>query len=194
MRQSALPIDGLPADVVLEDAHYLGPSKRSRLVFSDRYGVMVFSSPASRHIPREWLELTRWCIQSTESDAGSRQWSSASQWLRRRTNASTVVSYSDPSVGHNGALYRACGWLWAPTWLRLFPPPSGHGAWSDRRESTKDRWVYLLRPDATRERVLSVKDGRIARCQWAQYKEPRWKRGKPQSRSGGGDYKRWRSK
>ena len=43
--------------------------------------------------------------------------------LLRDVGVSTVVSYSDPSAGHTGSLYRACNWIWAPTWLRLRPPP-----------------------------------------------------------------------
>ena len=48
----------------------------------------------------------------------------------------TIVSYSDPSVGHTGALYRACNWLWAPTWHRLQPPPTGCGSWDGKKRSS----------------------------------------------------------
>lgn len=212
MRQSALPMEGLPPSVVLEDRHYLGPSNRAKFTYEDEFGVMVFAAPTSRHLPKAWLELVRWCLLSEEigsekwngpigrgdhhrsrGGCGSQQWKAAKQWLLERSTATTVVSYSDPSVGHTGALYRACGWLWAPTWIRLFPPPTGQGQWTEgKSESAKDRWVALLRPDEFRAGSLTVNDGRIDRMPWAQYREPRWKRGIPQLSSGGGDYRRWK--
>lgn len=209
MKQSALPMNGLPAQVLLEDRHYLGTSHRATLTYEDRFGVMVFAPPSARHLPKHWLELVRWCVvgevvQARQWDvidsrhlsghgdrvnAGSQQWKAAKRWLLSRTEATTVVSYSDPSVGHTGALYRACYWLWAPTWHRLFPAPSGHGAWTAKKaESVKDRWVALLRPDPERWRVLTVHDSRIRTIPWAEYREPKWKRGIPQLHTGGGDY------
>lgn len=107
-------------------------------------------------------------------------------WLRQtRPDATTVVSYSDPSVGHTGALYRACNWFWAPTWHRLRPAPSGHGKWTKggKVEAVKDRWVFCLAPDAEREALLAVQDDALKRrMPWAEYREGR-----------GGDYKRWKN-
>lgn len=192
MKQSALPMDGLPANVVLEDRHYLGPSHRATLVYQDVYGVMVFAPPTARYLPKDWLELVRWCLEG-EPNAGSRQWKAAIEWLRTNSDASTVVSYSDPSVGHTGALYRACNWLWAPTWHRIKPPPSGNGRWTlNASQSVKDRWIAILTPDPRREPILSVKDRGVMReLPWVQYREPKWKRGVPMLATGGGDYKRW---
>jgi hypothetical protein len=74
------------------------------------------------------------------------------------------VSYSDPSQGHTGALYKAAGWVWLPTWHRLRPPPTGNGSWkSGKRQAVKDRWVYILRPDDRRDEILRVKDDAIIR-------------------------------
>jgi hypothetical protein len=86
------------------------------------------------------------------------------RYLRReRREVTTVVSYSDPSAGHTGALYKACGWIWAPTWHRLYPTPSGNGAWKDgEAQSVKDRWVFVLGADLRRDELLRVKDGRAA--------------------------------
>ena len=213
MRQSALPMAELPASVVLEDRHYLGRSHRSKLTYEDDFGVMVFASPSSRNLPKDWLELVRWCVvgevvqaarwdfiesrflsgHSDRTNAGSRQWKTASRWLRTHSDATTVVSYSDPSVGHTGALYRACNWLWAPTWHRLKPPPSGNGRWTGAKvESVKDRWIFPLRPDPRRVSVLSVNDaGAKRQWPWAEYREPVWKRGRAQRQNAGGDYRRW---
>src|SRR4051812_20221219 len=119
-------VDGMSADELLAERHYLGPSTRGE-VYRDDYGVMVFANPSSRMLPQDrWLELVRWCIVSETANAGSRQWRGARRWLLKEyLNVTTIVSYSDPSVGHSGALYRACNWLWAPTWHRLREPPSG---------------------------------------------------------------------
>lgn len=177
-------LDGMSADEILSARHYLGASTRGA-VYRDEFGVMVFANPSSRRLPQEtWLELVRWCITSTETSAGSRQWRHARRWLLAQYPAvTTVVSYSDPSVGHTGSLYRACNWLWAPTWHRLREPPSGNGAWTDgKRQGAKDRWVFPLRRDAGRVELLRVQDESLrAAMPWAEYREKT-----------GGDFHRWR--
>jgi hypothetical protein len=146
----------------LDERHYLGATGRG-FGWSDEYGVLVLAKPTARRLPQDgtWLELVRWCLVGTRN-GGSRQWAQVSRWLRsERPEVTTVVSYSDPSAGHTGALYKACNWTWAPTWHRLFPPPTGNGSWQDGKpQSVKDRWVFVLRPDPRRDLILSVKDGR----------------------------------
>jgi hypothetical protein len=144
----------------LERHHYLGGITRG-VAWSDEFGVMVLASPTSRRLPhRTWLEISRWCLVGIKN-GGSQQWAHVYRWLRREWPAiTTVVSYSDPAQGHTGALYKACNFRWAPTWHRLYPPPSGNGSWSGARESVKDRWIYTLRPDPQRAELLRVKDGR----------------------------------
>jgi len=166
---------------ILAEHHYLGAARRG---FSLRYkgNVVVLSNPSSRRLPHEtWLELTRWLLMTGgDKSSGSQMWSQVAKWLvANRPEITTVVSYSDPSVGHTGALYRACNWAWAPTWHRLRPPPTGNGAWTDgKTQSTKDRWVYPLRPDDDRAAILLVKDKSILRrMPRAVWKEPRFKRG-----------------
>ena len=184
--------DFLTTNQLLARYHYLGPINRGR-VYRDARGVMVFANPSSRRLPQDrWLELVRWCIVY---GLGSEQWRDARAWLLEAfPMASTVVSYSDPSAGHTGALYRACGWLWAPTWHRLREPPSGNGDWGTGRQAPKDRWIAVLRPDVDRARLLRVEDDSIRRrMPWVEYREPRWKRGHVLSETGGGDFRRWRS-
>lgn len=153
------------ADVAayLDAHHYLGRARRG-FAWSDEYGVMVLANPSSRHLPQQrWLELIRWCLVGTPN-GGSRQWAAVSRWLKREMpHVTTVVSYSDPSAGHTGALYRACNWTWAPTWQRLYPPPTGNGSWDGGKtmQATKDRWVFPLRRDEERDEILRVKDGRF---------------------------------
>lgn len=159
---------------ILTENHYLGPINRG-LAWHDRHGVIVVSSPTSRMIPGRWLELSRWCITSREKNSGSMQWSAFIRALRAiRPDVTTVVSYSDPSVGHTGSLYRACNWLWAPTWHRLRPPPTGNGAWTDgSTQSVNDRWVFPVANDNERAGILLVKDASVLkRYPWAVYAEP----------------------
>ncbi len=176
----------LTVNAILASYHYLGPTSRGES-YQDEFGVMVFANPASRRLPQQrWLELSRWCITSKMDNAGSRQWRNVSRWLRQeRPDITTVVSYSDPSAGHTGALYRACNWLWAPTWHRLRTPPSGNGQWSKggKVEAVKDRWIFPLQRDRERAEVLAVHDAALVRrFPYAQYREKH-----------GGDYKRWLS-
>jgi hypothetical protein len=146
----------------LDRNHYLGRARRG-WAWSDEFGVLVLANPTSRHLPVDWLELTRWCLVGTKN-GGSQQWSRVAKHLKRQTKVTTVISYSDPSAGHTGALYRACNWRWAPTWHRLVPPPSGNGSWDgENSEAVKDRWVYVLRPDDRRVSVLAFKDESMRR-------------------------------
>jgi hypothetical protein len=165
-----------PSDVagVLRSRHYLGAVRRG-IAWQDEFGVMVIGAPTARRIPTTWLELSRWCLFGVKN-GGSQQWARVVKWLRSDfPAATTVVSYSDPSVGHTGALYRACNWLWAPTWHRLRPPPTGCGTWGGGIASVpKDRWVFALRRDPSRADVLRMKDESILRrYPWAEYTEPR---------------------
>jgi hypothetical protein len=139
--------------------HYLGPTVRG-FCWSDELGVCVLAKPTSRRLPQDgtWLELVRWCLAG-EKNGGSRQWSRVAKALREDLAAvTTIVSYSDPSIGHTGALYKACNWKWAPTWHRLKPPPTGNGSWKrGKQQAVKDRWTFSLRPDPRRDNLLSVK-------------------------------------
>jgi hypothetical protein len=174
------------ANDILSSHHYLGPSKRGQ-AYLDEAGAIVLAAPTGRHLPADWLELSRWCIVDRSKNAGTRQWGRFIRALRQhRPDVTTLVSYSDPSVGHDGALYRACNWLWAPTWHRLRPPPTGNGSWNggESHEAVKDRWVFPLLPDARRVELLVARDESILkRMPWARYKEP-----------GGADFKRFRDK
>lgn len=175
----------LTVNQILATHHYLGPTTRG-WAYQDDAGVLVFANPSSRFLPQQrWLELIRWCITDRTPNAGSQQWRRVTRWLRQQhPGVTTVVSYSDPSQGHTGALYRACNWLWAPTWHRLRQPPSGNGSWDGGKtmQAVKDRWVFTLQPDADRERILAIQDDAlVARFPFAQFRERR-----------GGDYKRWR--
>lgn len=182
--------DELTPNQILSRYHYLGPISRG-CVYRDERGVMVFANPSSRRLPHDrFIELVRWCIVA---GLGSEQWRDARLWLMEAfPKATTVVSYSDPRAGHTGALYRASGWLWAPTWLRLREPPSGNGNWGTGKQSVKDRWVFTLRPDMDRARLLRVEDEPLRRRMgWAEYREPRWKRGHAIRETGGGDFARF---
>lgn len=178
---------------VLARDHYLGPTKAATFAWSDEFGVIVFAAPRARRIPHRWLEVVRWCLAG-QPNGGSRQWAAAVAEIRRlRPDCTTVISYSDPDQGHTGALYRACNWLWAPTWLRLRPPPTGNGSWTaGRKQSVKDRWIYPLQFDPERQGVLTVQDATLQRkMPWAGYAEPIWRRGRFDARDRCGAYRRF---
>jgi len=159
---------------MLVEHHYLGPIDRG-VAWRDQYGCIVVASPTARHLPKHWLELVRWCLVRGVKNDGTRQWAAFVRALRRvRPDVTTIVSYSDPSQGHTGALYRACNWWWAPTWHRLRPPPTGNGSWTaGQQESVKDRWIFPLAPDAERPILLRVQDDSILRrMPWMEYREP----------------------
>lgn len=152
---------------MLDELHYLGAAKRGRAFVQFNAGemvaCMVWAKPTSRHLPQDgtWLELTRWCLTPQAGEnAGSRMHRA---WVKHIKAASPevlmLVSYSDPSVGHTGSLYRACNWRWAPTWQRLRPPPSGGGSWDGiTQQAVKDRWVFPLRRDDRAGQLLMVRD------------------------------------
>lgn len=161
------------ANQLLEGRHYLGPTRSGRICVGgvldgELVAVQVWRHVSARNLPADgsWIELCRWCLTpAAGSNAGSRQHRASVAMLRAALPAATtMVSYSDPSAGHTGALYRACNWLWAPTWHRLRPPPSGLGSWDGiERQAVKDRWVFPLRRDPRRAAVLAVRDRAAAR-------------------------------
>lgn len=187
-----------PSDInpLLAAEHYLGPltSGGHTLVIGGRksgatVAAQVWRRPTSRRLPADgtWLELSRWCLTPEAGEnAGSRMHRYAVRLIKEHLpNVTTLVSYSDPGHGHDGALYRACNWQWRPTWLRLRPPPGGHGAWvPDEPQSIKDRWVFAVRPDASRESVTFIDDASAIR-HWrrtASDAEIRWAKSHPQLR------------
>lgn len=156
------------ANALLAEHHYLGPIRQGRYTFGgyvmgELVAAQVWKAPTARNLPSDgtWLELARWCLTPAAGpDAGSRMHRWAVRGLRDALpDVTTLISYSDPSHGHGGSLYRACNWLWAPTWHRLRPPPSGLGSWDGKtRQEVKDRWVFPLRDDPGRAGVLQVRD------------------------------------
>lgn len=140
------------ANDLLRREHYLGPlnSGGAALVIVGRrdgevVACQVWRKPTSRSLPNDgtWLELSRWCLTPQAGpNAGSRCHKASMTYLRE-AGVRTIVSYSDPSQGHTGALYRACNWIWAPTWIRLRPPPTGNHEWKKgAMQAAKDRWVF----------------------------------------------------
>jgi hypothetical protein len=162
---------GAPGELnpLFEAEHYLGPLASHRLILVAEHdgevvAGQVWKWPTSRSLPSDgsWLELSRWVLTARAGEnAGSRFHAEAVRFLRENApNVTTLVSYSDPSVGHTGALYRACNWSWCPVWHRLRPPPTAGGKWSagGKVEAVKDRWVFALRRDDRRGEVLRVRD------------------------------------
>lgn len=152
--------------------HYLGSIDQG-FGWNDEFGCAVWKAPTSRRLPVNWLELARWCLRGIQN-GGTQQFKAMRKWLLEAFPlCTTLVSYSDPSVGHTGALYRACNWLWAPTWHRIVTPPTGNGSWNGvQSESVKDRWVFPLRRDSDRVGILRLEDSYVRRFPYCEYKEP----------------------
>ena len=157
------------ANDLLREHHYLGPIKSGgakTVVIGSADGkivaAQVWRGPTSRRLPSDgsWLELSRWCLTpEAGKDAGSRMHAAAVRLVRAAGGVTTFVSYSDPSQGHTGALYRACNWRWSPTWHRLRPPPTGQGNWGGKAvQHVKDRWIFPLTGDRRRDALLAVND------------------------------------
>lgn len=173
------PITASEAALLLSSEHYLGPLDACLYgiggwVDDTLVAAQLYRWPTARGIPADgtWLELSRWCLTPDAGpNAGSRMMGWAARWLR--TNAAGVVSlvsYSDPSHGHDGALYKASGWTWAPTHHRLaqldgHPYPTGNGSWDGRtRQEPKDRWFYDLRRSRRRRGRRMTKARVLARA------------------------------
>lgn len=161
------------ANALLSRHHYLGPLRSgARMTIvgqkdGEPVAAMMWKHPTSRGLPADgtWLELSRWCLTPAAGEnAGSRMHKWSARLIRDHLpSVTTLVSYSDPSHGHTGALYRACNWQWAPTWHRLRTPPSGNGNWGTGPQAVKDRWVFCLRRDDQRTDVLGVDDSAAVR-------------------------------
>jgi hypothetical protein len=145
---------------LLAASHYLGPIDGADLCFAGwvddvLVACQAWRAPTARLLGQpSALELSRWCLTADAGrNAGSRMMGWAARELRRlRAAIDLGVSYSDPSCGHTGALYRASGWVYAPTHHSLrFDAngkgyPSGHGSWDGVTvQAPKHRWFYYLR-------------------------------------------------
>lgn len=182
------------ANLLLREHHYLGPinSGGAALVVIGSYcgeivAAQVWRKPTSRRLPHDtWLELSRWCLTPAAGEnAGSRNHRYALKMIREHCapDLTTLISYSDPSHGHTGALYRACNWKWRPTWHRLRTPPTGNGMWQPGVvQSVKDRWIFPIAPDRQREDITRIDDDAAIRFWRANSTEPerRWARTHPQ--------------
>lgn len=154
--------DAHDVNPLLASEHYLGPVRGARVCFAGwRDDVMVqcqaYRQPTGRMVPQDWFELSRWCLgAASEDNDGSRMMGIVRRKFRRLfPNLRTIVSYSDPSKGHTGALYKASGWVYSPTHHgERFDRdgigyPSGHGSWDGITvQSPKHRWLYFLKSEA----------------------------------------------
>lgn len=77
------------------------------------FAVAIWCNPSSPKLPQlEWLMLKRWAIApEAPKNTGSRMESWMVRDVRRRfPEVHTLVSYSDADT-HDGAIYKACGWI-----------------------------------------------------------------------------------
>jgi hypothetical protein len=159
------------ANPLLAEHHYLGSMRAAQLVVigedneATPVACQIWRRPTSRNLPSDgtWLELSRWCLTPAAGPNAGSRCHRATVPLLRAAGALTLVSYSDPSAGHTGSLYRACNWTWAPTWHRLRPPPTGNGNWGGgKSQAVKDRWVFhVARKDPARAGLVVTDRGAI---------------------------------
>lgn len=75
-------------------------------------GVCVFGQPISRNAYKIYgnslIELRKLClIDKTPKNTESYFIGAAIRWLKRNTKYKTILSYSDPNMGHVGTIYKA---------------------------------------------------------------------------------------
>ena len=128
--------------------HYMHrgvPGWRCALTLRDREnellirGVIVIGTPCSRVRMKDgYLEVTRLCAAGAPKNAASYLLGHATRWAKQ--HGYRLVSYSDPSVGHTGTVYRAAG-------FHLEGKTKG-GTWGNREghlsdaQLPKDVWVW----------------------------------------------------
>lgn len=113
------------AKVAVEHWHYSGvmPTGKSNRIGAWEDGVFVgaiiFAQGGNMHIGKpfgltsdECCELVRVALRAHVTPV-SRMLAIATRFLKRRNpGLRLVVSYADPSEGHHGGIYQACGWLY----------------------------------------------------------------------------------
>lgn len=112
----------------------------------ERVGAMLIGRPAARQYGEEILELTRMYFvdsapKNTESSALAMMRAFVRKWF---PSVRLLLSYSDPSQGHTGGIYKADGWAM----LGKTKARHGQNGWASRsgrvfQETyvSKVRWV-----------------------------------------------------
>jgi len=113
----------------------------------ERAGAMLLGRPTSRELDsRVWLELTRmYFIDAAPKNTESRGLSMMRRWVRVwMPEVKGLLAYSNPSVGHDGTVYRADGW--AP----FGRTRSSHAGWMNRparrAEAPARKWRWIRSP------------------------------------------------
>lgn len=131
--------------------HYLGslpPAYAVALEFTarrDRVGGMLLGLPARGYDQSTWLQLSRvFFVDGTAPNVESQGLSMMRRHVRVwMQGIRMLVAYSDPSVGHDGVIYKADGWA-----FDRYTRGGGQG-WSNRsgrsagggRRTPKMRWL-----------------------------------------------------
>ena len=95
--------------------HYLGKLPIWKIAFGllseendiELIGVVVIGLPLSRYLMKEkYLEIRRLCLHNAPKNSGSFLIGYALRWCKKN-GYNKVVTYADPSVGHEGKIYLA---------------------------------------------------------------------------------------
>lgn len=104
-------------DKIIRYEHYLGIVPRASKILIARIGNVVtgiatFGRGANKSLPEDTLELTRLCIPHYVVKPFSCEFmnKSCEKIKKLFPEIKHIISYCDPSVGHNGGVYRMAGW------------------------------------------------------------------------------------
>lgn len=145
------PVEFTHISPYIREHHYLrnNPSFRQQsfAVFNgwECVGAVVWGSQSGGHgaDPAVW-ELKRfWLREDCGRNSESRVLGYVIRWIKKnRPDIERLISYSDESMGHQGIIYKASGWV---NDARLPPSAPWHGKAPTKVNGWKIRWVYYLK-------------------------------------------------
>lgn len=111
----------------------------------ERIGAILLGRPTSRELDETvWIEVTRMhFVDATPLYVESRALAAARKWVRIwLPGIRAAIAYSDPSVGHEGTVYKADGWAaFGRTDSRTKPWRNRPGRSETHSPASKIRWV-----------------------------------------------------
>jgi len=110
-------IDYKTAKNIVKYEHYSGTMPSSKLILGAKrgnvlLGIASFGISANKNIPQDIWELTRLCIPYyVVRPFGSVFLGSCCDFIKTYyPNVKKLIAFADPSVGHDGGIYRMSGW------------------------------------------------------------------------------------
>jgi len=102
---------------IIKHEHYLGTIPNASTILISKIGnvitgIATFGRGANKNLGDDTIELTRLCIPYyVIKPYGSTFLMMCNNYIREHfPEIKKLISYADPSVGHNGGIYRMAGW------------------------------------------------------------------------------------